>query len=95
MSLHEQLQFDNTYATELEGLYVPWQGDTVSDPAFVKLNSELAVELGIEPEDLESPDGAALLVGSRLPEDATPLAQAYAGHQFGEFSPQLGTSIHM
>ena len=90
MSLHEQLQFDNTYATELEGLYAPSQGDEVPDPEFVKFNRELAIDLGIEPEALESPDGAALLAGSRLPEHATPLAQAYAGHQFGGFSPQLG-----
>ena len=90
MSLHEQLRFDNTYASELEGLYAPWQGDEVPDPELVKLNSALAVDLGIEPEALETPDGAALLAGSRLPEHASPLAQAYAGHQFGGFSPQLG-----
>ncbi|MFT5463800.1 MAG: hypothetical protein ACI8QS_002689 [Planctomycetota bacterium] len=84
------IRFENSYAVELEGLYTPWQGDKVPAPAFVKLNHELASELGLDPADLESPEGAALLVGSQLPEHATPLAQAYAGHQFGGYSPRLG-----
>jgi hypothetical protein len=56
----------NTYAAELEGFYVPWQGATVPEPRIVYLDRAL--------ETLEG---------------TTPLAQAYAGHQFGNFVPQL------
>ena len=90
MSLHQMFQFDNSYATELEGLYLPWQGDKVPDPTIVELNRDLAVELGLDADELNTPEGAALLAGSQLPDRATPLAQAYAGHQFGGFSPRLG-----
>lgn len=60
------------------------------DPAIVQLNRQLATELGLNPDELNSPEGAAFFAGSKLPDGATPLAQAYAGHQFGGFSPQLG-----
>ena len=83
-------QFDNSYFAELEGLFAPWEGASVPDPNIVKLNRELALELGLDPERLDSPEGAAILAGSVIPEGAAPLAQAYAGHQFGGFSPQLG-----
>ncbi len=90
MSLHETFKFDNSYATELEGFYVPWQGAVAPAPAMVKLNVKLATELGLDPKVLDTPEAAALFAGSRLPKTAAPLAQAYAGHQFGGFSPQLG-----
>ena len=82
--------FDNTYARELEGAYVPWQAAQAPQPALVKFNRALADELGLAVEVLDSPLGAALFSGNELPEGATPIAQAYAGHQFGGFSPQLG-----
>ena len=88
--MNQMFQFDNSYAAELEGLYVPWKGDKVPDPSIAKINRELAYELGVDADELDSPEGAALLAGSQLPVAATPLAQAYAGHQFGAFSPQLG-----
>ncbi|HEX2547193.1 MAG TPA: YdiU family protein, partial [Ramlibacter sp.] len=50
----------------------------------------LARELGLDPAALRSDQGAALFAGNAVPEGADPLAQAYAGHQFGGFSPQLG-----
>ncbi len=84
------IPFDNTYARELEGLYVPWQGAAVPKPEVVRLNAALAEELGLDPSVLRTTEGAALLAGSLAPEGATPLAQAYAGFQFGGFSPQLG-----
>ena len=54
------------------------------------LNEELAAELGVDPAALREPAGVALLVGNGLPDGATPVAQAYAGHQFGGYSPRLG-----
>jgi uncharacterized protein YdiU (UPF0061 family) len=82
--------FDNTYARELEGLYEAWQGAPAPAPALLALNAELAGELGLDADALRAPDGVAVLVGSATPDGASPLAQAYAGHQFGGFQPRLG-----
>ena len=82
--------FDNTFARDLAGHYVAWQPATVPSPSLLFLNRDLATELGLHLAELEGPEGAALFAGNRLPEGAEPLAQAYAGHQFGGFSPQLG-----
>ncbi len=83
-------QFDNSYARDLEGFYVAWKGDKVPEPQIVLFNKELAAELRLDPSALESPFGARIFAGIESPEGATPLAQVYAGHQFGGFSPQLG-----
>ncbi|MCX6048010.1 MAG: YdiU family protein [Chloroflexi bacterium] len=85
-----QFNFDNSYARELEGFYVPWQGAEVPSPTIVRFNDALARQLKLDPCALNSAEGAAILAGLVIPEGATPLAQAYAGHQFGNFSPQLG-----
>ncbi|MBF1166101.1 MAG: YdiU family protein, partial [Dechloromonas agitata] len=61
-----------------------------SKPVLIRLNESLAVELGADPAALATDEGIAALAGNRLPEGAEPIAQAYAGHQFGGFSPQLG-----
>src|ERR671910_1616591 len=82
--------FDNTYARELEGFYVPWKAAQVARPRLVKLNRELAEELGLDPVALDSEEGARIFAGNETPGGAVPLAQAYAGHQFGGFVPQLG-----
>ena len=82
--------FDNTYARELEGFYVPWNATEVRKPTLVKLNRDLAEELGLNSDALDSEQGARIFAGNEIPEGATPLAQAYAGHQFGGFVPQLG-----
>jgi uncharacterized protein YdiU (UPF0061 family) len=82
--------FENTFVRDLEGLYVPWQGAPVEHPALLTFNEELAVELGADPDALRSEAGVDVLVGKTVPEGATPVAQAYAGHQFGGYSPQLG-----
>jgi uncharacterized protein YdiU (UPF0061 family) len=85
-----QFAFDNTYARELEGFYVPWKAAQVVRPTLVKLNIELAEELGLDAAALDSEEGARIFAGNESPEGALPLAQAYAGHQFGGFAPQLG-----
>ncbi|MEL1249377.1 protein adenylyltransferase SelO [Aurantiacibacter gilvus] len=82
--------FDNTFARDMEGFYTSWQGAEVPQPAVLRLNEELARELGLDPEQLDSAEGAAALAGSHAPEGADPLAMVYAGHQFGGFSAQLG-----
>ncbi len=82
--------FDNSYVRELEGLYKPWQATPAPAPRLLALNEELATELGVEAHALREPDGVAVLVGNSTPEGASPVAQAYAGHQFGGFVPSLG-----
>jgi uncharacterized protein YdiU (UPF0061 family) len=82
--------FDNTYARELPGLYTAWQPARVPAPRLLFLNQGLAGELGLDVPALAGESGAAFFAGNTLPAGAEPLAQAYAGHQFGGFSPQLG-----
>src|SRR5215468_7661251 len=82
--------FDNSYARELEGFYVPWKAAQVAQPTMVKFNRELAQELGLDADALDSEEGARIFAGNETPEGASPLAQVYAGHQFGGFVPQLG-----
>jgi len=82
--------FDNTYARELEGFYVAWNAAQASRPRLVQLNRELAGELGLDADALDSDEGARIFAGNATPDGALPLAQAYAGHQFGGFVPQLG-----
>jgi uncharacterized protein YdiU (UPF0061 family) len=82
--------FDNTYARKLKGFYVAWKPAAVSDPQMLRFNDRLARELGLQADTLNSAYGARIFSGSEIPEGADPLAQAYAGHQFGGFSPQLG-----
>ena len=82
--------FDNSFARDLPGFYVQWSPVRVPGPHLRYLNHALANELRL---DIGRQDAAALadmLSGNRLPEGADPIAQAYAGHQFGRFSPQLG-----
>ena len=62
----------------------------VSRPRMLRVNRPLAKELGIDADRLLSEEGVAILAGNRLPEGADALALAYAGHQFGGFSPRPG-----
>lgn len=82
--------FDNSYARDLPGAYVPWKPTPAPAPRLLYLNEPLADELGLDAAALRGPEGAALFAGNAVPEGAAPIAQAYAGHQFGGFSPQLG-----
>ncbi len=82
--------FDNTYARDLEGLYVPWQAAEAPASKLVKLNHALAEELGLDAKALDSAEGTLIFSGNQLPESTKTIALAYAGHQFGGFSPQLG-----
>jgi uncharacterized protein YdiU (UPF0061 family) len=83
-------QFTHRFASELPELSLPWQGEDVPGPSLLLLNDALADELGIDADALRTPDGLGLLTGTTVPTGATPVAQAYAGHQFGGYSPRLG-----
>jgi uncharacterized protein YdiU (UPF0061 family) len=78
------------FARELPEMAIRWQAEAAPDPRLLALNEGLAEELGLEVEWLRSPDGVGLLVGTVVPDGATPVAQGYAGHQFGGFVPRLG-----
>jgi uncharacterized protein YdiU (UPF0061 family) len=82
--------FDNSYARDLPGFSLPVEAAHVPAPRLLKLNRALAEELGLDPHRLEGAEGAAWFSGNAVPPGARPVAQAYAGHQFGGFSPQLG-----
>jgi uncharacterized protein YdiU (UPF0061 family) len=82
-------RFEDSYAREVPGLSMPWMAAPAPDPELLVLNKELAVELGADPAELREPPGIALLVG-QASEGLTTVAQAYAGHQFGVYSPRLG-----
>jgi uncharacterized protein YdiU (UPF0061 family) len=82
-------RLEDSYAREVPGLSVPWTAAPVPAPELLVLNEELAAELGVDPAELREPSGVALLAG-QVPEGVTTVAQAYAGHQFGMYSPRLG-----
>jgi uncharacterized protein YdiU (UPF0061 family) len=82
--------FDNTYARLPERFYARVNPAPVAAPHLVKVNVELARSLGLDPETLASQQGMEILAGNRVAEGSEPLAEAYAGHQFGHFVPQLG-----
>lgn len=78
--------FDNSYAKLLGSFYTLQDPTPVRSPEVVILNEPLAKSLGLNAEALRSAEGAAMLAGNKIPEGASPLAQAYAGHQFGYFT---------
>lgn len=82
--------FDNSYARLPSRFYARQSPVPVERPRMLRLNLALAEALGLDREWLESPEGVAVLAGNTVPEGAEPLALAYAGHQFGNFVPQLG-----
>lgn len=82
--------FDGRFARELAEMAIPWQADEAPDPRLLVLNEPLAIELGLDPISLRTSEGLLLLIGNSVPDGATPVAQAYAGHQFGGYSPRLG-----
>jgi serine/tyrosine/threonine adenylyltransferase len=75
---------------ELPEMAVRWQAEVAPDLRLLALNEPLAAQLGLDVGWLRSPDGLRFLVGNLVPGGATPVAQAYAGHQFGGYVPRLG-----
>ena len=84
------ISFDNTYAKLPERFYANQLPVQVPEPELILLNRKLADQLSIDAEWLNSPDGISVLAGNTVPAGAQPISQAYAGHQFGGFVPQLG-----
>ncbi len=85
-----QIPFDNTYARLPERFFEKQSPTVVPAPELIRVNRSLAGELGIDAEWLQSDEGVAVLAGNAVAEGSEPIAQAYAGHQFGHFVPQLG-----
>ncbi|MDZ4087266.1 MAG: YdiU family protein [Tabrizicola sp.] len=81
------IAFDHSYARDLPGTYLRATPDVAPAPRLLALNRPLTDALGLTLTDAEAADWFS---GARLPPGADPIAQAYAGHQFGGFSPQLG-----
>jgi uncharacterized protein YdiU (UPF0061 family) len=81
---------ESRFATELAEMAIPWKAEAIPDPRLLVLNEPLAMELGLDPDFLKTPEGLRLLTGNDVPDGATPVAQAYSGHQFGWFAPRLG-----
>ena len=84
------IAFDNSYRQLPERFYTPQAPEPVPSPGPIRVNRELAGELGIDAQWLESAEGTAAIAGNTVPEGAEPIATVYAGHQFGGFNPQLG-----
>lgn len=84
------IAFDNTYARLPSHFFARVAPTQVREPRIIQVNHPLARLLGLDPERLDSAEGAQVLSGNRVPSGAASIALAYAGHQFGGFVPQLG-----
>ncbi|WP_307396621.1 protein adenylyltransferase SelO [Paenibacillus anaericanus] len=78
--------FDNSYARLPESFFARLNPTPVRAPKLAVLNEPLAASLGLNVQALQSSEGIAVLAGNQIPKGADPLAQAYAGHQFGYFN---------
>jgi uncharacterized protein YdiU (UPF0061 family) len=83
-------RFADEYARLPERFHAIGEPQPVAAPALIRVNRSLASDLGLDADMLASPQGLEILAGNRFPEGSRPVAQAYAGHQFGGFVPQLG-----
>jgi uncharacterized protein YdiU (UPF0061 family) len=84
------LPFNNSYSQLPDRFFARLAPTPVKEPRLIRVNEPLARHLGLDPDWLKSPDGVRMLAGNLVPEGAEPLAMAYAGHQFGNWVPQLG-----
>jgi len=90
MSPQPKLPFDNSYVRLGERFYTRQLPEPVPAPGLVRVNRELAAYLDIDPDWLESDTGVGFIAGNFIPGNAEPVATVYAGHQFGNWVPQLG-----
>jgi serine/tyrosine/threonine adenylyltransferase len=89
-SIRPNFNFDNSFARSLEGFFRSCKAEPSASPKLLQFNQTLAEELGLDPVALDSKAGLAIFSGNVAPDGSEPISQAYAGHQFGGFSPQLG-----
>ena len=82
--------FDNSYVTKMNGFYAQVSGDVAPKPTLIKFNPTLAKLLGIDVDNVNEQQLTQVFSASVLPIGAQPIAQKYAGHQFGNFNPGLG-----
>ncbi len=82
--------FENSYSSLPERLYARLPPTRVSSPKLVKINTDLASELGLDTAELSTDRAVEVFAGNRVPENSKPIALAYAGHQFGGWVPSLG-----
>ncbi|WP_046173429.1 protein adenylyltransferase SelO [Domibacillus indicus] len=85
-TINTSWNFDNSYARLPEAFFSRQEVNPVRSPELVKLNETLAASLGLNPKQLKEESGTAVFAGNEVPSGALPLAQAYAGHQFGHFT---------
>ncbi len=78
------------FVRDLPEMGVRWQAEAFPELQLLALNQPLAGELCLDADWLRGPDGLRFLVGALVPSGAEPVAQAYAGHQFGGYVPRLG-----
>ena len=88
MTLH--IPFDNSYARLPARMFSALPPTPVTAPALIAVNNDLARVLGIDPAGLRLAEGVQLLAGNAVARGSEPIAQAYAGHQFGHWNPKLG-----
>jgi len=84
------LPLEHSYARLPAALHARVVPTAVPRPRLLRLNRDLAEQMGLDPQALAAPEGVAILAGNRVPDGAEPLAMAYAGHQFGFYAPRLG-----
>ncbi|NHO67817.1 YdiU family protein [Aestuariicella hydrocarbonica] len=85
-----KIPFDNTYLNVADALFSKQLPTAVEHPGLIRINEALAELLFIDPEQLRGAEGVAVLAGNAIPAGAEPIATVYAGHQFGNWNPQLG-----
>lgn len=82
--------FDNSFFNEMQGFYAPAVAEQAPSPQLLAFNKDLAAQLGLDRISADEAQWARWLSGAEAVDGSDPLAFAYAGHQFGHFSPQLG-----
>ncbi|MEM7527196.1 MAG: YdiU family protein [Pseudomonadota bacterium] len=87
---NEIFQFDNSFTRLPERLFARVSPAPAPVPRLLALNETLAEELGLDPERLASREALEILSGHCVASGSEPIAMAYAGHQFGNWVPQLG-----
>lgn len=84
--MKKNFNFINTYLNLPQCFYTQIKPKSVREPKLILFNEKLALDLTIDSEMFKTEEGVAYLVGNSLVKDSTPIAQAYAGHQYGHFT---------